>query len=154
MYPNPCEFCLCCYHPRNFDDENPHPSQLSTLSNIQALWQGDKLLKRDIITATVKLIKINVALKLVINYFFFVITAWKVSVIGVILVRIFPHSDWIRRDTPYLRIQSVCGKMRTRITPNTNTFPWNIFYQITVSSDLLGIFQTIRFQELLYSLTL
>ena len=25
-------------------------------------------------------------------------TAWKVSVIGVILVRIFPHSDWIRRD--------------------------------------------------------
>ena len=24
-------------------------------------------------------------------------TAWKVSVIGVILVRIFPHSDWIRR---------------------------------------------------------
>ena len=28
-------------------------------------------------------------------------TAWKVSVFGVILVRIFPHSDWIRRD-PYL----------------------------------------------------
>ena len=26
-------------------------------------------------------------------------TAWKVSVFGVILVRIFPHSDWIRRDT-------------------------------------------------------
>ena len=34
---------------------------------------------------------------------FFVIsdlyTAWKVSVFGVFLVRIFPHSDWIRRDT-------------------------------------------------------
>ena len=26
-------------------------------------------------------------------------TAWKVSVFGVILVRFFPHSDWIRRDT-------------------------------------------------------
>ena len=26
-------------------------------------------------------------------------TAWKVSVFGVILVRIFPHSDWMRRDT-------------------------------------------------------
>ena len=25
--------------------------------------------------------------------------AWKVSVFRVILVRIFPHSDWIRRDT-------------------------------------------------------
>ena len=30
----------------------------------------------------------------------------------------FPHSDWIRRDTKYLE----CGKMRTRITPNTDTF--------------------------------
>ena len=52
-------------------------------------------------------------------------TAWKVSVFWVILDRIFPHSDWIRRDTPYsvsLRIQSECGKMRTRITPNTDTF--------------------------------
>ena len=25
-------------------------------------------------------------------------TAWKVSVFGVFLVRIFPHSDWLRRD--------------------------------------------------------
>ena len=29
-------------------------------------------------------------------------TAWKVSVFGVILVPIFPHLDWGRRDTPYL----------------------------------------------------
>ena len=29
-------------------------------------------------------------------------TAWKVSVFGVILVPIFPHLDWRRRDTPYL----------------------------------------------------
>ena len=27
--------------------------------------------------------------------------AWKVSFFGFVLVRIFPHSDWIRRDTPY-----------------------------------------------------
>ena len=33
-------------------------------------------------------------------------TAWKVSVIGVILVRIFQHLDWIRRDTEYLFIFS------------------------------------------------
>ena len=44
-------------------------------------------------------------------------TAWEVSVFGVILVRIFPHSDWIRRDTEY-----ECGKLRTRIAPNTDTF--------------------------------
>ena len=31
-----------------------------------------------------------------------VFTSWKVSVFGVFLVRILPHSDWIRRGTPYL----------------------------------------------------
>ena len=33
-----------------------------------------------------------------------IITAWKVSVFGVILVCIFAHSDWIRRDTEYLSV--------------------------------------------------
>ena len=33
----------------------------------------------------------------------------------------FPHSDWIRRHTPYLSILPECGKMLTRITPNTDT---------------------------------
>ena len=30
-----------------------------------------------------------------------IVTAWKVPVFGFILVHIFPHSDWIRRDTEY-----------------------------------------------------
>ena len=30
------------------------------------------------------------------------ISVWKVSVFGAFLVRIFPHSDWIRRYTPCL----------------------------------------------------
>ena len=34
-------------------------------------------------------------------------TAWKVSVFGVILLRIFPHSDWMWRDTPYLSVFSL-----------------------------------------------
>ena len=42
-------------------------------------------------------------------------TASKVSVLGVIIVRIFLHSDWIR-------IQSQYGKIRTRINPNVDTF--------------------------------
>ena len=29
-------------------------------------------------------------------------TAWKVSVFGVFLVYIFPHLDWIRKNTPYI----------------------------------------------------
>ena len=33
-------------------------------------------------------------------------TAWKVSVFGVFLVRTFPHSDWIRRDSLYLSVFS------------------------------------------------
>ena len=39
-------------------------------------------------------------------------TAWKVSVFGFILVRIFPHSDWIR----------------TRITSNMDTFYTVIYF--------------------------
>ena len=34
------------------------------------------------------------------------VTAWKVSVFGVILVLIFPRLDWIRKDTPHLSIFS------------------------------------------------
>ena len=33
-------------------------------------------------------------------------TAWKVSLFGVFLVRIFPHSDWILRDTEYFFVFS------------------------------------------------
>ena len=35
-----------------------------------------------------------------------VLTTWNVSVFGVFLVLIFPHSDWIRRDTLYLSVFS------------------------------------------------
>ena len=41
-------------------------------------------------------------------------TAWKVSVFGVFLGRIFPHSDWVRRDTLYIHPYSV------RIQKNTD----------------------------------
>ena len=33
-------------------------------------------------------------------------TAWKVSIFGIFLLRIFSHSDWIRRDTDYLSVFS------------------------------------------------
>ena len=42
--------------------------------------------------------------------------------IGIVLVCIFPHSAWMRRYSVSLRIQSECGKIRTRITPNTDEF--------------------------------
>ena len=42
---------------------------------------------------------------------------------GVILVRIFPHSDWIRKDTLYLYVfPSKCGNIQKRITPTMDTF--------------------------------
>ena len=44
------------------------------------------------------------------------ITAWKVSVLGVFLIYILPHLDWI------CHIQSECGKIQTRKTPSTDTF--------------------------------
>ena len=46
-----------------------------------------------------------------------VLTAWKVSVFGLFLVRISPNSGWIRRNT-----QTKCRKIRTKKTPNTDTF--------------------------------
>ena len=71
-------------------------------------------------------------------------TVWKMFVLRVILVHIFPYSDWVRRNkvriwiysdlhfpafglntekyTVCIRIQSECGKIRTRIIPNTDTF--------------------------------
>ena len=48
-------------------------------------------------------------------------TAWKESVFGVFLVRIFPHSDWIRKGTSF-RIQSKCGKIQTKKYPGRDTF--------------------------------
>ena len=61
------------------------------------------------------------------HYFLRSIAAWKVSIYGVFVVGIFPHSDWIRRDKESLsvfnpRICSKCGKIRTRKTPNMDAF--------------------------------
>ena len=46
-------------------------------------------------------------------------TAWKVYLLEVFLACIFPHSDWIRRDTPYLFVLSLnarkCGQEKLRI---------------------------------------
>ena len=57
-------------------------------------------------------------------------TAWKVSLFRVILVRIFPAFSRIRteygeilRISPYsVLMRENAGKVRTRITPNTETF--------------------------------
>ena len=50
-------------------------------------------------------------------------TSWKVSVFGTFLVRIFPDSDWIRRDTEYLSVFSPnAGRYVPEKTPNTDTF--------------------------------
>ena len=50
------------------------------------------------------------------------ITAWKVSVFGVILVRIFSHSDWIRRDTPYLSVFPCSVQMREKADQNNSKY--------------------------------
>ena len=47
------------------------------------------------------------------------------------LVRIFPHSDWIRRDTPYLSVFSPnAGKCGPEKTPYLDTF------HVVVSKDI------------------
>ena len=49
----------------------------------------------------------------------FLNTAWKVSVLGVILIRIFPHSDWIRE---ILRISSYSVWMRESADQNNSGY--------------------------------
>ena len=45
------------------------------------------------------------------------------SIFGVTLVRVFPHSDWIRRDTSYLSVFSAnAGKYGPEKTPYSETF--------------------------------
>ena len=48
-------------------------------------------------------------------------TAEKLSVFEVFLGRIFPHLDWIRKDTPYLAVSSTNAKNADR-TPNHTLF--------------------------------
>ena len=68
--------------------------------------------------------------------FFVLLTAWKVSVFRDFLVRIFPHLDWIRKDSPYVSVFSPNarkygpGKLRIRtlftqwlVLPTSMTVP-------------------------------
>ena len=55
-------------------------------------------------------------------FYFNSCTAWKVSKYGVFLVRIFPHSDWIRRDTSYSVLSPNAGKYGPEKTPYFDTF--------------------------------
>ena len=68
-------------------------------------------------------------------------TAWKVSVFGVILVRVFPHSNRVslRIQSKSFRIKSECGKIRTRITPNTGNF-----YAVKVPKVILAFLSFVK----------
>ena len=72
-------------------------------------------------------------------------TTWKVFTFGVILVRISPHSDWIRNSVS-IRIQSECGKIRTTMIPNTDHFYavlMNIILScLTFTSKILSLSQS------------
>ena len=73
-------------------------------------------------------------------------TAWKVFVFGVFLVRIFPHSDWIRRDTKYLSVFSPnvgkYGPEKLQLQIRTlSTQCWSDYWEIVdkgLSSDTSG----------------
>ena len=72
---------------------------LSNLPHKNSFWQWAQLNFKQI----VNLIHIEFASSL---------TIWKASVFEDLLVRIFPHSDWIRRNTGDLRISPYSGRMR------------------------------------------
>ena len=62
---------------------------------------------------------------------------------GLHFSRIFPHPDWIRSISPYsVRMRENPRKMRTRITPNTDSF-----YAVVVNSFLNKFYCTTKFVE-------
>ena len=66
--------------------------------------------------------------------------------------RILPHSDWIRlRISPYsVRMRENTGKMRTRITPNTDSFYSVLFSCIVQSLSRFKSFTKISIIIILY----
>ena len=70
------------------------------------------------------------------------------SVFGVILVCIVSYSDWIWSVS--LHVQSECGKMRTRITPKTDTF--NVVYLACQEIPLQGLDNYDNLTQILYLL--
>ena len=66
------------------------------------------------------------------------------SVIGVTLVRIFPHLDWIRRDTPYLSVfSSNVGKYGTE-----KLLIWTLFTQWTAQRLITNLYFSFVFLSL------
>ena len=71
-------------------------------------------------------------------------TASKVPVFGVLLVCIFPHSDWIRRDTEYLSVLSPNagkygqGNSEYGQFSRSDTF----FFSFSTSKTVLQLFPT------------
>ena len=77
---------------------------------------------------------------------------WKKTVLEIFLVRILPHSDWIRRDTEYLSVFSPdaekCGPEKLRIwTPFTQWAPFtksnhiankSVYFYMSWTSVLTG----------------
>ena len=68
-------------------------------------------------------------------------TALNLSVFGVILVRIFPHSDWIRRDTESVRIRENADQN------NSEYGHFSRSVQVDISSQVSN-FKTLKLREI------
>ena len=65
-----------------------------------------------------------------------VTTALKVSLFGIFLVHIFPHSEWIRRDTSYLHAFSLnAGKYRPEKLRKRTPFTQWTWYPFSYSRE-------------------
>ena len=125
-----CYFCRRCSNLKRacwveWAFLNPHNSLFRKLGKTAKLLTR-KLLGYLLWKATPQLVCI---------YFY---TAWKVSVFGVLLVRTFPHLAEYSHSVS-LRIQSECGKIRTRKTPNKDTFLAVLMISIGVFKALSNI---------------
>ena len=70
---------------------------------------------------------------------FFRLTKWKVSVFGVFMTRIFPHSEWIRRDSHC----KICLECRTQSISTMELFWENSqrLLELTQDEDFINPFR-------------
>ena len=113
------------------EDQDTFQFVFNILHSAQGLSSKDPIINptrtcsKSTMEISLRYVKSSIFYLKMVSLIFLQYTAWKVSVFGVILVR----------------IQAECGKIRTRITPNTDNFHAVVDkeFSSTIYSDILNV---------------
>ena len=68
-------------------------------------------------------------------HFLEVKAAWKVSVLGVSLVRVFPHLDWIHKDTEYFSVFSLNSRKNVQKNSKHGQFSRSVSHVVSLIAN-------------------